>query len=73
MACLCLAKDTSWAPWHVVQSNNKKRVRLNLIHRLLGQIPYKAVPRTKIDFPKRQKPGDYEEPNYPFKFIAERY
>jgi polyphosphate kinase 2 len=67
------ATDTSWAPWHVVRSDDKQRARLNLIAHLLGQIPYKAVPREKIKLPKRQKPGDYRETNYPFKFIEEKY
>jgi polyphosphate kinase 2 len=67
------ATDTSWAPWHVVRSDDKKRARLNLITHLLGQIPYKEAPREKIKLPKRQKPGDYREANYPFKFIEEKF
>jgi len=31
---------TPWAPWHVVDSNNKKRARLNCISHLLSQIPH---------------------------------
>jgi polyphosphate kinase 2 len=67
------ATDTAWAPWHVVRSDDKKRARLNLITHLLSQIPYKEAPREKIKLPKRQKPGDYEEPDYPFKFIEEKF
>ena len=67
------ATDTSWAPWHVVRSNDKKRARLNLIAHLLSQIPYKEVPREKIKLPKRQKPSDYRESNYPFKVIEEKF
>ena len=67
------ATDTSWAPWHVVRSDDKKRARLNLITHLLKQSPYKEAPREKIKLPKRQKPGDYRETNYPFKFIEEKY
>jgi polyphosphate kinase len=67
------ATDTSWAPWHVVRSDDKNRARLNLITHLLGQIPYKEVPREKIKLPKRQKPGDYRETNYPFKFVDEKF
>jgi polyphosphate kinase 2 len=65
------ATDTSWAPWFVVRSDDKERARLNIISHLLSQIPYKQVPREKIKLPKRQKPGDYREPAYPFKFIPE--
>jgi len=65
------ATDTAWAPWFVVRSDDKQRARLNIISHLLSQIPYKQVPREKIKLPKRQKPGDYREPTYPFKFIPE--
>jgi len=65
--------DTSWAPWYVVNSNDKRRARLNCITHLLSQIPYKKAPREKVKLPKRQKPGSYREARYPFKFIRERY
>ena len=67
------ATDTEFAPWHVARSDDKKRARLNIITHLLGQIPYEDVPREKVELPKRQKPHDYREPDYPFKLIAERY
>ncbi|MDQ5911342.1 MAG: polyphosphate kinase [Pseudomonadota bacterium] len=65
------ATDTPWAPWYVALSNDKKRVRLNIIRHLLNQIPYEDLPQEKVKLPKRQKAGDYQEPNYPFKFIPE--
>ena len=67
------ATDTPWAPWYVARSNDKKRARLSIIRHLLSQIPYEDVPRDKVKLPKRQKPGDYQEPDYPFKFIPEAY
>ena len=67
------ATDTAWAPWYVVRSDDKKRARLNLIAHLLSRIPYKKVPREKVVLPKRQKQGKYREPEYPFKFIPEKY
>lgn len=67
------ATDTPWAPWYVVSSDDKKRARLNIIRHLLSQIPYEEAPRDKIKLPKRQKAGDYEEPNYPYKFVPESY
>ena len=63
------ASDTKHAPWYVVPSDDKRRARLNIIHHLLDQIPYKEVKREKIKFPKRQKPGDYKDPKYPFKYV----
>ena len=65
------ATDTAWAPWHVAHSDNKRRARLNIIAHLLGQIPYKDVPRDRIKLPKRQKRGNYREPKYDYKMVPE--
>ena len=65
------ATDSSWAPWFAVHSDDKKRARLNIITHILASIPHEKQPREKIVLPKRQKPGDYKESNYPFKFIPE--
>jgi polyphosphate kinase 2 len=67
------ATDSPHAPWYVVRSDDKRRARLNIISHLLSKIPYKSVPREKVKLPKRQKPQGYEEPDYPYKFIPERY
>jgi polyphosphate kinase 2 len=67
------ATDTGFAPWYVVRSDDKKRARLNLITHLLGRIPYKEPPREKIKLPKRQKPHGYREPEYPYKYVEERF
>jgi polyphosphate kinase 2 (PPK2 family) len=67
------ASDTGFAPWHVVRSNDKRRARLNLITHLLEQIPYKTAPREKVKLPKRQKRHGYREPDYPYKYVKERY
>jgi polyphosphate kinase len=31
------------------------------------------MPRAKITLPKRQKRGDYREPDYAFKFVPEKF
>ncbi|MFD4836537.1 polyphosphate kinase 2 [Achromobacter sp. NPDC058515] len=67
------ATDTAVAPWFVGRSDNKKRVRLNIISHLLKNIPYKAMPREKIKLPKRQKAGGYTEPDHPFRFVPEKF
>jgi len=41
------------APWWVVEAVDKKRARLNCIHHLLRQIPYKDVKHPPVDFPSR--------------------
>jgi polyphosphate kinase len=67
------ATDSSWAPWFVVRSDDKKRARLNLIKHLLAGVPHKTAPSAKVKLPKRQKPGKYRETDYPFKFIPETF
>jgi polyphosphate kinase 2 len=67
------ATDTGFAPWYVLDSNDKKRARLNLITHLLSLIPYKAPKREKIKLPDRGKKGGYREPAYPYKYIEETY
>ena len=67
------ATDTAWAPWFVARSDDKQRARLNIISHLLESIKYKDVPREKVVLPKRQKADDYLDPNYPYKFVAERH
>lgn len=65
--------DRPWAPWHIVRSDDKKRARLNIITHLLDQIPYKDIPRAKVELPKRKKDEDYVEPDYRFKLIPELF
>ncbi len=68
------ASDSSWAPWFVAKSEDKKMVRLNIISHLLSQIPYKSVPHEKVDLPKRKDIGKkYKAADYPFKFIPETF
>jgi polyphosphate kinase 2 len=67
------ASDTSWAPWFVADSNDKKKARLNIIRHLLDSIPYEDTPKQKIELPKRQKPGGYVDPAYPFRFIPTKF
>lgn len=66
------AIDTACAPWFVARSEDKKRVRLNIISHLLSQIPYKEIHVDKVDLPKR-KIGKVKPTKYPFRYIAERF
>ena len=67
------ATDTEYAPWYVARSDDKRRARLNIIAHLLDMIPYKTAPREKVKLPKRGKARGYREPDYPYKFVKERY
>jgi polyphosphate kinase len=70
---MIMSTDTSWAPWYIVDSNNKKKARLNIIRHILNEIPYKKTPHKKVELPKRQEKGDYHEPNYPYRYIPQNY
>ena len=66
------ATDSSWAPWFVARSEDKKRVRLNVISHLLEHVPYEALPAEEITLPKR-KLGKYKAAEYPFRYVPERF
>ena len=55
------ATDTDQAPWHIVQSDNKKRARLNCITHLLDQIPYKDLTGEQVKLGKRGTKGKYDD------------
>jgi polyphosphate kinase len=65
------ASDTSWAPWYFVQSDDKKRTRLNIISHILASIPWVKTKREKIELPKRQKAKGYVDPKYPNRVIPQ--
>jgi polyphosphate kinase 2 (PPK2 family) len=64
---------TKHAPWHVVEFDDQRRGRLNLIDHFLRQIPYRRVkvPRIKLS-PLRGKPAK-EQYRGPVKPIQGRY
>jgi polyphosphate kinase 2 len=59
---MLLATDTSYAPWYIVNADDKRRARLNCISHLLSLIPYKKLEQENIKLPDRQKSHGYEEP-----------
>lgn len=52
--------DIPEARWNVVESEDKKRARINMIAHLLGSIPYKQVPRPELKLPKRPPSTGYQ-------------
>jgi polyphosphate kinase 2 len=69
------ATDTPFAPWFVVRSDDKRRARLNVIRHLLSRIPYEDVTKgyKRPKLPDRQKRKGYVEPEYPYKYVPEKY
>ena len=53
--------DSAHAPWYVVDSNDKRRARLNIISHVLAQIPYKRIDREKVKLPKRSDKRAYDD------------
>jgi polyphosphate kinase len=58
------------APWWVVQAVDKKRARLNCIHHLLSQVPYKDVEHATITLPDRVHHPDYIRQPVPAELIV---
>ena len=67
------ATDTKESPWYVVKADDKRRARLNCISHFLSSIPYEEVLPAKADLPPRQKAKGYEEPDYRYHFVPEKY
>lgn len=54
--------DTSWAPWYVVEADDKRKARLNCIAHLLTKIPFEDLTPDPIPIPKRQSDQGYVRP-----------
>ena len=69
------ATNTGWAPWYIVQADNKRRARLNCISHFLSLIPYKKLPREKVKLGKRDMKGKYDDQKSiaQFSYIPEKY
>ncbi len=67
------ATDTPQSPWHVVQTDDKERARLNCISHLLSAVPWKKIPMEKVTLPKRQKPRGYKAPDWNYRWIPQKY
>jgi polyphosphate kinase 2 len=65
--------DLEDSPWHVVEADDKKTARLNLISHLLEQIPYERVDQEKIELPPRQDRKYERPPRSSEKIVPERF
>jgi polyphosphate kinase 2 len=54
--------DTTTAPWYVVESDDKRRARINAIHHLLSTVPYTHVPKPHLELPERPPTTGYQRP-----------
>jgi polyphosphate kinase len=69
------ATDTKHAPWYILNSDDKRRARLNCIRHVLSLVPYKDVSREKVKVPKRATKGAYDDKSSlkGRKFVPEKY
>jgi polyphosphate kinase len=51
--------DIPEAPWHVVDAEDKRSARINMIAHLLASIPYTEVEHQKIQLPRRPESSGY--------------
>ncbi len=54
--------DTKQSPWSVVNADDKKRARLNVIHHLLSRVAYEDLTPDPIVLPPRQPDRGYVRP-----------
>ena len=54
--------DIEQAPWYVVEGDDKKRARLNVIAHLLSLIPYNELKAPELALPPRQPDNGYIRP-----------
>ncbi|MGA2569694.1 MAG: polyphosphate kinase 2 [Terracidiphilus sp.] len=65
--------DTKQAPWYVVNAENKKRARLNVIRHLLSLIPYRDLTPEPLKLPPIVKSKYVRPPITEQNFIPEVY
>lgn len=65
--------DIKQAPWYVVNSDDKRRARLNCISHILSMIPYEDVIPPPIELPPREEQGYVRPPIEEQTFVPEIY
>ncbi len=65
--------DTSWAPWFVADSDDKRRARLNVITHLLSQVPYEPVALPNIDLPDRKVRSEEPDPRLSLRWVPAEF
>jgi polyphosphate kinase len=66
--------DTDRSPWHVVEADDKRTARLNLISHLLSSVPYKrAADPAPVKLPPRQRRAYHRPPKSTERIVPTRY
>ena len=56
------ATDTPLSPWYLVESDDKRRARINLIAHLLSTVPYYEMPRPRFELPAAPPSTEHRRP-----------
>jgi polyphosphate kinase 2 (PPK2 family) len=66
--------DSEQSPWFVVEADDKRAARLNLISHLLSLVPYERVDEDKrVKLPARQRRKYRRPPKATERLVPERY
>ena len=65
--------DIREAPWHVLDADDKKAARLNLISHLLETVPHHDVPHEHVKLPPRQERAYTRPPIDSQTWVPQRY
>ncbi len=66
--------DTDASPWFVVEGDDKRTARLNLISHLLSVVPYERAPDDKrLKLPPRQRRKYHRPPKQSQRLVPERF
>ena len=55
--------DTVFSQWNVVESDNKKKARVNCISHLLNQVKYETIEHPEVVLPERTQQKNYDRPS----------
>ena len=65
--------DTKENPWYVVEAEDKKTARLNLMSHLLSLVPYQPIQHDEVVLPPRQHRAYVRPPMDSQTFVPDRY
>jgi len=66
--------DTEHSPWYVVEADDKRSARLNLMSHLLSLVPYEHLENDKrVKLPPRQRREYLRQPKRTERLVPERY
>jgi polyphosphate kinase len=65
--------DTKESPWWVVEADDKRAARLNIMGHLLSLVPYERLPFDDVQLPPRQQRAYVRPPKSEQTVVPARY